>query len=75
MINGDSQCLDDTDKILARVVQYLSPDGPSREEGKGKMPMECPELSDSEEEFLESVVAINSSDCQALQVARSSESL
>ncbi|GFF88736.1 hypothetical protein IFM60648_08488 [Aspergillus lentulus] len=70
MINGDSQCLDDTDKILARAVQYLSPD-----EGKGKMPIECPELSDSDEEFLESVVAVNSSGSQALQVARSSESL
>ncbi|PKX88600.1 uncharacterized protein P174DRAFT_72341 [Aspergillus novofumigatus IBT 16806] len=75
MINSDSQCLDDTDKILARVVQYLGPYGPTREDGKGKMPIECPELSDSEEEFLESVVAINSSDCQALQVAKSSEGL
>jgi hypothetical protein len=75
MINGDSQCLDDIDKILARVVQYLSPDGPTREEGKGRMPMDCPELSDSEEEYLERVVAINGSDCQALQVARSIESL
>jgi hypothetical protein len=27
MINGDSQCLDDPDKILASVVQYLSPSG------------------------------------------------
>ena len=78
MINDDSQCLDDTDKTLASVVQYLSPGGPTRDEGKGKMPIECPEcpeFSDSEEEFLESVVAINSSDCQALQISRSSESL
>jgi hypothetical protein len=75
MINGDSQYLDDTDKILARVIHYLSPDGPTREDGKGQIPIKCLELSDSEEEFLESVAAINSSDCQALQVARGSESL
>ncbi|KAL2782742.1 hypothetical protein BJX66DRAFT_350463 [Aspergillus keveii] len=75
MINGDSQCLDDTDKILARVVHHLSPDGPTGEEEKGQIPIERPELSDSEEEFLESVVAINSPDCQALQVARASEGL
>jgi hypothetical protein len=60
MIYGDSQCLNDTDKLLASVVQYLSPDGPTRE-ARGK------------EECLESVVAINSSDCQALKVARGSE--
>ncbi|KAL2845199.1 hypothetical protein BJY01DRAFT_235009 [Aspergillus pseudoustus] len=73
MINGDRQCLDDADKALARVVQCLSPDGPATEKGKERMPIACPELSDSEEEFLESVVAINSSECQALQVAGSSK--
>lgn len=36
MINGNSQLLDDTDKILARVIRYLNPDELSRAE-KGKM--------------------------------------
>ncbi|KAL2828000.1 hypothetical protein BDW59DRAFT_171127 [Aspergillus cavernicola] len=68
IVDGDLQCLDDIDKSIERVVQYSNIDESIREEGKRKMPVECPELSDSEEEILESVVAVNSSDCTANQL-------
>lgn len=55
-------------RSLESVVQYCNADELIREEGKGKMPMECPELSDSDEEFLESMIAVNSSDCTTNQL-------
>ncbi|KAL4878178.1 hypothetical protein BJY04DRAFT_221324 [Aspergillus karnatakaensis] len=68
MLDGDLQCLNDIDKSLESVVQYCNADESIREEGKGKMPMERPELSDSEEEFLESMVAVHSPDCATNQL-------
>ena len=61
MVNGDLQCLNDIDRSIESVVRYFYLDEPV-EKGKGKMPIECPEISDSDEEFLERAVTANSCD-------------
>jgi hypothetical protein len=65
MVHGDQECLNDIDERLEKVVHYFNLRVPSKEEGKGKerMPEECPELSNSDEDFVESVVAVNTIDC------------
>jgi hypothetical protein len=59
MVHGDQECLNNINKRLKKVVHYLRV--PSKEEGKGKerIPEECPELSNSDKDFVESVVVVN----------------
>ncbi|KAL2864783.1 uncharacterized protein BJX67DRAFT_373614 [Aspergillus lucknowensis] len=52
--------------LLEGIVYYVNLRVPTKEEGKGKERMveERPELSNSNQEFVESVVPVNSVDCQ-----------
>ncbi|KAL3465037.1 hypothetical protein BJX64DRAFT_297794 [Aspergillus heterothallicus] len=72
MVQGDLQCLSDVDRSLAKFFHYFNLRDPIEEEGKGKGRAweECPELSESDEEFLESVVAQKSVDCPPYEVIR-----
>jgi hypothetical protein len=65
MADGDLQCLNDIDKSLDKVFQLLNPVGPVEEGGKGERPVEYPDISDSEDEYFETVVAVNNNDCQS----------
>lgn len=61
MVDSDLQYLNDIDRNIESVVRYFYLDEPV-EKGKGKMLIERPEISDSDEEFLEHAVAANSCD-------------
>ncbi|KAL4805711.1 hypothetical protein BDV18DRAFT_160600 [Aspergillus unguis] len=62
MVDSDLQCLNDIDRSIENVVRYFNLGEPV-EKGKGKMPIECLEISDSEEEFLERAITTNGCDC------------
>ena len=61
MVNGDLQCLNDADDVLERTCHDLNQNESNRAKGKEKMHIDHSELSGSEDEFLETVVAINCS--------------
>lgn len=62
MVKDDLQCLNDISEGLEKTIREVSSHEPDGGKGKGKMPAAHPELSDSEEEFLEPAVEANSSD-------------
>lgn len=62
MVDSDLKCLNDIDRSIESVVQYFNLDEPVAK-GKGKMPIECLGIADSDEEFIERAVTANGCDC------------
>lgn len=61
-VNDNLQCLNDVSEGLEKAIQEVDTSEPNGAKGRGKMPAVCPELLDSDEEFLEAAVEADSSD-------------